>query len=244
MVGGSPRGAADEPEREERIADPQAIRALLRDAAQARSLCSVRPVGRPENYLGRMLGFDEARGTLSLEPPKAPYIERALAPGNEAQVDIKDGERRATFQSAVMSAGGGQSALVLALPDALVKPRRRESFRITVPPDVTVSLTLQPGGREHQLQNLSAQGVMVIVTGSLDTFEPGATFAAATFRFPDGRTFEVTLRVRHASAVRMAGQVGELRVGMAFVRTPAGFDAAVGHLVDTIARTAPRPAGA
>jgi c-di-GMP-binding flagellar brake protein YcgR len=246
---GSPRGSAQAPDRDDRIEDPQQIRDLLRDAAQARALCSVRPVGRPENYLARIIAFDESADALALEPPKAPYIERALAPGSSALIDVKDTERRSSFESRVLRIGpdAGETRLLLALPPAVVRPRRRESVRVPVPESVRLSLTLDaqtPGWRDLPVQNLSTSGLLVLLTGPLERFEPGASFDRVTMRLPNDRTFELALRVRHASAVRMAGQLAQLRVGMQFLRPPSGFEAAVAKLVEELASAAdPRRGG-
>jgi hypothetical protein len=242
-MAGSLPGAADDDR--ERIDDPAEVRRLLSAASASRSLCSVRPAGRPENYLGRLIGFEPASGRLSLEPPRAPYIERALAVGSDALIDVKGGERSVSFEAPVLQldASPGSGALVLGLPSVLLMPRRREAFRISVPADLPVLLTLdEPGGWfDLQIQNLSTDGAAVSVTGPRERFEAGTLFEHARLKLPDNPPYELSLRVRHTSAVRMSGTIGELKVGVAFVRTPKGFDTAVAKLIATIARM-PGPA--
>jgi c-di-GMP-binding flagellar brake protein YcgR len=238
---GPSRRAGSDPDSQERLDEPLEIHALLRSAANSRAMCSVRALAGRENYLSRLIGFDESAGTISLEPPKAVYIERALHPGSSALVEIKDSPVRASFESRVVGLGtsGGLPALVFATPTTATRHRRRESFRVGIPPELPVLLTIdatQPLWCELRITNLSADGVMVAATGSLDSFDTGTTFEQASLKLPDGRSFDLAVQVRHASALRIAGQVGELHVGLRFLRRPPGFDAAVAKLIDSIVR--------
>jgi c-di-GMP-binding flagellar brake protein YcgR len=233
------------PEEDERVTEPQAISRLLHEAAQAGVTCSIRVSSRADQHLAKMLAFDEQNETLAFEPPRAPYLERAMAPGIGANVDIKDGGRRGTFDTRVVGIvrRNGGTALLLARPDAVVRHLRRESFRVAVPASVALRLTIDPDdvrGRDLPVENVGPDGMMVSLAGSLDRFEPGRTFDRGSIVLPDGQSFQVALRVRHAAATRMSGPAGELKVGLRFVQPPAGLEPALSRLIDSIAKATRR----
>jgi c-di-GMP-binding flagellar brake protein YcgR len=235
-----------DPERDEHVTDTAAVTQLLRDAARARATCSIRVPTRADHHLAKFLSFDEDAATLSFEPPRAPYLERALAPGIDARVEIKDGERRGTFRSRVVGvvASGGVRALLLERPREVVRHLRREAFRVAVPSSMAVRLDVDPDEPrwcDLQVENLSPDGAMVTLIGPLERFEPASAFAQARLSLPGEATFTLALRVRHAAVVRLlTATEGELRVGVKFLQPPAGFDKAVTRLIETIARSTTR----
>jgi c-di-GMP-binding flagellar brake protein YcgR len=232
-----------DPERDEHVTDAATVAQLLHDAARARATCSIRVPTRADQHLARILSFDEETATLAFEPPRAPYLARALSPGMDARVDIKDGERRGTFRTKVVGVldSGGVRALVLERPREMVRHRRRDAFRLAVPPSMGVRLDIdrqEPRWCGLQVENLGPDGAMVSLVGPLERFEPASTFPDAVLSLPDGDAFEVALRVRHSAVMRVVSPTeGELRVGVKFLQPPAGFDKAVTRLIETIAKS-------
>jgi hypothetical protein len=242
-MGEDARPPSQDPERDEHVTDAAAVARLLHDAARAHATCSIRVPTRADHHLARILAFDEAAATLAFEPPRAPYLARALAPGLIAHVDIKDGERRGTFRTRVVGvvSAGGVRTLLLERPREVIRHLRREAFRVAVPPTMAVRLTLDETDarwRELPVDNLSPDGAMVTLTGPLDRFELASTFERSTLSLPGGESFALGLRVRHAAVVKMVTAAeSELRVGVKFLQPPVGLDKAVARLIETIAKS-------
>ncbi len=226
-----------------RVDDGAEVLALLHHSAEAHALCSVRAAGRPETYLSPLRAIVDG-GEPVLDPPRAPVIERALAPGSVAEIDLRLRDGRLTFESRVAKIGlsEGRPLLRLERPSSLVRIRKRETFRVQLPPGTSVHLTLDasdPALTGVAMHDLCVQGGSLSVTGARERFGAGKVFDAACLRLPDGSQWPLALRVVHAGVVRRHADGGETRVGVQFVQTRAGFETAVAQLVGRIARRTP-----
>jgi c-di-GMP-binding flagellar brake protein YcgR len=225
-----------------RLDDGAEVLALLRRSAEARSLCSVRAAGRPETYLSPLRAVADD-GEPVLDPPRVPVIERALAPGSVAEIDLRLRDCRVTFEARVARIGlsDGKPLLRLERPSALIRIQKRETFRVQVPAGTAIRLTLDdsdPALTGVPMQDLCVQGGSLSVTGARERFGAGKVFDHARLQLPDGSDWPVSLRVVHAGVVRRFAEGGEIRVGVQFVQTRAGFETAVAQLVGGIARGA------
>jgi hypothetical protein len=226
-----------------RVDDGAQVLALLRHSAEGHALCSVRAAGRPETYLSPLRELGEG-GEPVLDPPRAPVIERALAPGNVAAIDLRLRDDRLSFESRVAKIGlsEGRPLLRLERPSAVVRIRKRETFRVRVPRETAVNLTLDasdPALTELSMHELCVQGGSLSVTGARERIGTGRMFEAASLRLPDGSRWPLSLRVSHVGVVRRHADGGDVRLGVQFVQTRAGFESAVARLVGLIARGVP-----
>jgi c-di-GMP-binding flagellar brake protein YcgR len=226
-----------------RVDDRAEVLALLRHSAEARALCSVRAAGRPESYLSPLREVVED-GAPVLDPPRAPVIERALAPGRVAEIDLRLRDGRVSFESRVERIGlsDGRAQLRLEPPATLIRIVKRETFRVRLPSDVPAILTLDGTDRALTgvaMHDLCVQGGSLSLTGVRERFGTGRVFESASLRLPEGPEWPLALRVVHVGLVRRDVDGGEMRVGVQFVRTRAGFETAVAQLVGRIARRAP-----
>jgi hypothetical protein len=83
------------------------------------------------------------------------------------------------------------------------------------------------------------QGGSLSVTGARERIGTGRMFEAASLRLPDGSRWPLSLRVSHVGVVRRHADGGDVRLGVQFVQTRAGFESAVARLVGLIARGVP-----
>ncbi|MFZ4760059.1 MAG: flagellar regulator YcgR PilZN domain-containing protein [Burkholderiaceae bacterium] len=213
---------------------------LLRRSAAARAMCQVRAAGRPETYLSplREIGDD---GTPVLDPPRAPVIERALATGSIASIEVRLADCRVSFETRVahLAPSGSKGVLRLERPSAVVRVQKRETVRVQVPEGTPLSLTLDasdPALTDVPMHELCVQGGLVWLAGCRERLDAGKVFEQARLALPDGSRWPLTLRVVHAGVVRRQAEGGDVRVGVQFVHTQPGFETAVGQLVGTIAR--------
>jgi c-di-GMP-binding flagellar brake protein YcgR len=171
-------------------------------------------------------------------------IERALVAGSVAAIDLRLPECRVSFEARVARIGqvDGRSLLRLERPTSLIRVEKRETFRVRVPEQLALTLTLDASDATLEslpLHDLSVQGAAVTVRGARDRFWAGKVFEGARMTLPDGSEWAMALRVIHASVMRRLADGGELRVGLQFVHPPAGLESAVAKLVGRIARGQP-----
>jgi len=226
-----------------RVEDGAEVLDLLRRSLASRAMCSVRAAGRPETYLSPLREIADG-GEAVLDPPRAPVIERALAAGSLAAIDLRLPECRVSFEARVARIGqvDRRSLLHLERPTSLVRVQKRETFRVQVPEQLALTLTLDASDAalaSLPLHDLSVQGAAVTVRGSRDRFWAGKVFERAIMTLPDGSEWAMALRVVHAGVVRRLADRGELRVGLQFVHPPAGLETAVAKVVGRIARGQP-----
>jgi c-di-GMP-binding flagellar brake protein YcgR len=226
-----------------RVEDDAEVLDLLRRSMASRTMCSVRAAGRPETYLSLLREIADD-GEAVFDPPRAPVIERALVAGSVAAIDLRLPECRVSFEARVARIGqvDGRSLLRLERPTSLIRVEKRETFRVRVPEQLALTLTLDASDATLEslpLHDLSVQGAAVTVRGARDRFWAGKVFEGARMTLPDGSEWAMALRVIHASVMRRLADGGELRVGLQFVHPPAGLESAVAKLVGRIARGQP-----
>ncbi len=226
-----------------RVEDGAEVLALLRRSLASRAMCSVRAAGRLETYLSPLREIADD-GQAVLDPPRAPVIERALEAGCVAAIDLRLPECRLNFEARVVRIGqvDGRSVLRLERPTSLLRVEKRETYRVRVPEQMALTLTLDASDSALEslpLYDLSVQGAAVTVRGARERFWAGKVFEAARLRLPDGSEWAMALRVIHAGVMRRLADGGELRVGLQFVHPPAGLETAVAKVVGRIARGQP-----
>lgn len=224
----------------QRVTHPAEVIGVLNEATRSRVLCSVRAAGRPETYMSRVFALDSAASTLVFDVPRAPVIARALVPGSTAAVEITLDHMRVRFDAAVTRIGphAGTLSLFVAMPQALVRQQRRESFRIAVPATSAVRLDLNRDDvalTGLRLADLSCGGASLTLSGALDEFPVGRVYEGVRLVLDPDLQYMLDTRVRHAGALRLAGPASHLRIGLQFLNTPAGFESAIAHLIDDIA---------
>ena len=223
------------------VTNPIELRAYLRQAAGAHILCSVRGQGRADSYLSRLFAIDPSSGNLVFDTPRSPTIARTLTPGAYATVELTLAHVRIHFDAAVVAIAdyAGEPSLFLAPPEQLTRLQRRESFRIAVPARLPIRLTIdpdQPSLSNLKLENLSVGGACVTVVGSPQAFPVGKVFDASRLVLDEETAFSLSTRIRHATEIRLSGNLGDMRIGLQFLRPPPGFEPTVARLVNTIAR--------
>ena len=228
------------PDGHQQVTHPAEVIGVLNEATRSRVLCSVRAAGRPETYMSRVFALDPAANALVFDVPRAPVIARALVPGSTAAVEITLDHMRVRFDAAVTRIGphAGTLSLFVAVPQALVRRQRRESFRIAVPAASTVRLDLNRDEATLtglRLTDLSCGGASLTLAGALEDFPVGRVYDGVRLVLDPATHYTLAARVRHAGALRLAGPASHLRIGVQFLDTPAGFEPAIAHLIDDIA---------
>lgn len=223
------------------VDDSSEMLALLRESASRRALCSVRASGRPESYLTPLREVADD-GSAMIDAPRVPVLERALAPGSVASIDVRLQTVRVRFDARVDGIDGTPrhgGHLRLARPASVVRLQRRESVRVRVPDSMQVLLTLDatdPALASVPMQDLFVHGGSLSVSGVRGRLEAGRVFESARLVLPDGDERTVAVRIAHAAVLRRGMDGSDIRLGVQFVNPKDGFETAVARAVGEIAR--------
>lgn len=223
------------------VGNPREIAGYLQGVIKERVLCSLRAAGKPESFLSHLIAIDD-RGQLIFDAPRAPVIVRSLVASGKAAVEFTLSDVRIAFEAEVIRIADheGDPAVFVKTPANIYRFQRRDNYRVSVPQRRPVRLSLdmaEPALRGLRLADLSCGGASVIVKGALEHFPIGRQFEGVELLLDEeDEPLVLTVRVRHAVAIRLSGAMGDLRIGVQFVRTPAGFEPRVSRLVNEIAR--------
>ncbi|CAN5127302.1 hypothetical protein BH09PSE6_BH09PSE6_31000 [soil metagenome] len=223
------------------VGNPREIAGYLQDVIKERVLCSLRAAGKPESFLSHLISIDE-RGQLIFDAPRAPVIVRSLVASGRAAIEFTLADVRIAFEAEVIRIADhqGDPAVFVKIPASIYRFQRRDNYRVSVPQRRPVRLSLdlaEPALRGLRLADLSCGGASIILKGALEHFPVGRQFETAELVLEeDDEPLVLTVRVRHAVAIRLSGAMGDLRIGVQFVRTPPGFEPRVSRLVNEIAR--------
>jgi c-di-GMP-binding flagellar brake protein YcgR len=223
-----------------KVTNPVEIAAFMREAIEKRVLCSVRGVRSNERYLSRMIAVEPGRA-LMLDPPQSTSILQQLTEQKMIAVDLTLNHVRIMFEVPLLTVAPfqGDSTLYLVFPAEIFRFQRRESYRVVVPARRPVRLTLDSGNprlRGLRLHDLSLGGASVILKAEAEHFPMGKVFDGSVLLLDADTSFAIAARVRHATSMQFSGTLGDLRVGLQFLRTPPSFEPTVARLVNDIAR--------
>jgi c-di-GMP-binding flagellar brake protein YcgR len=223
-----------------RVTNPAEIAAFMREAIEKRVLCSVRAVRSNERFLSRVVAV-EAGKALMFDPPQSASILKQIIDQAVVAVDLTLNHVRIMYEVPLQRVADykGENTLYLVFPAEIYRFQRRESYRVLVPARRPVRLTLDsatPRLRGLRLHDLSLGGASVILKADAENFPLGKTFDGSVLMLNGETSYAIAARVRHATAMQLSGTLGDLRVGLQFLRTPPSFEPTVARLVNDIAR--------
>ncbi|MGB8223608.1 MAG: hypothetical protein WCF10_13565, partial [Polyangiales bacterium] len=188
----------DEGHTEERITDPVQAFALIKEGLKKKKRSGVLEVLDSDPQVSVVcvhLDFDARQLRL------AAVDAIGCQPGDVVRISFELGGARYTFLSSVMAAIPAelQNELLITLPRAIVKTRRRAHHRLKpTSGQVTISAPspFGTGTIETDALDLASSGVSFRVDGSHDLFPIGALIRPLTLTFGGHAAFAVSGRVR------------------------------------------------
>lgn len=182
----------------------------IEDAKQAATLVVINPDRPPKDQLvfvfsSNVFSLDEKQARMEFDLPiAAPRIAAGLV----LRGSIKLQGVILTFECEVTStrhsADGKDNALITSLPNRLYRLQRRDSFRVPVPSQTLIHLTLKQGSphlERVRVLDVSCGGVSALLLAPLDEVRVGSRFASGTLyvETTDGNSaYEVDLIVKHS----------------------------------------------
>lgn len=210
---------------------------LLQTILQRQTLVFMHVPGRPINSVTSLLAVDPDRGEILLDAAQESIINERIAAGDRVAFETSLDNIRVSFdgRSVALAAFEGRPALRMALPDAISRVQRRDSFRMDVP--VFKPATWSMAGRRLTLpvKDISSTG-LALHDNELDMdITPGAEYDGV-LSLPEIGAFAITVRVVH-HADQDAGKGRSLRrIGCCFVDLENGTRIRIQSYVNNLQR--------
>ncbi len=210
-----------------RVDHPTEQLALLRQLADTNVLVHLSAPGGA-TYTTTVWTVDGTQRRVSLAADAAHPQVRALVDAGEATAVayLESVKLQFDLQHLVLVHGTDASALQAALPNALYRFQRRESFRVRTPANAAPSATFRhPALPELVLAlrvlDVSVGGCALALPAGVPALAAGSTIAGVRVELDADARFEVTLTLQHISGGIGSAQPGQ-RLGCAFARLDGG----------------------
>lgn len=210
--------------------NPREIAFYLDQLSKRRSIITAYINEGQQFFLTSLLAFDDAAGTLFLDPSNA--RENNAVAQAARQITLVSNLDRVKMQMRLppLKAGNyqGQGVLTAPIPKQLLRLQRREFFRLEPPLATPLRCQLAAQGTdgrpmtfELSLSDISGGGLSLIASTEMAHYFPrDALFQNCRLEIPGEGVIQVNLRVR--KSFEISGHSGEhnLRIGCEFVNLP------------------------
>jgi c-di-GMP-binding flagellar brake protein YcgR len=203
---------------QERITSATKIRAILHQLKADHELLCVSIPGCQDSANTAILGIKEQRGVFYLDELNSATAHEALLDGRMLRVTCRLHGMELQFVAQLLrtDTDKGLTLYEMALPKALTRAQRRETFRLRLSPGLSVPISIPSMDGETvsgEAFDLSATGVGALLR-TRNIPSRGQVFAGVTLALPRAKPLKAKLEVRFA---RQNAAQHMLRIGARFV---------------------------
>lgn len=203
---------------EERLTSATRIGAVLEQVYEDRELLSATVPGCPDTASTAIVGFTKQRTAFYLDELSSASTHQALLKAGKLRLDCRLRGTRLHFVARLLKADtdNGLAVYEMALPSALNRVQRRESFRLRLNPGLSVQLSIPKLGGETvagEAFDLSATGIGAFLH-TRHVPACGEVLTDVSLSLPGGQPLRVNLEVRFA---RQNNGQHMMRIGARFV---------------------------
>lgn len=228
------------------LSSRQEIIFYLRLLAKQRSIVTVYINGGEDFFLSSIIAIDETKNQVILDPSSDPENNTLALAARQltllAKLDRVEMQLR--LRGVVAGMQQGQSTLVAAFPDAMLRLQRREFFRLEPPlaTPIHCKLSTHQGNDQSRtveltLSDISGGGISLI--GPLEMaidFSRDSLFQDCRLEIPGEGVIQVNLRVRKVIEISARSGEHSLRIGCEFVNLPSSRLAFIERYITRIER--------
>ena len=228
------------------VDSPSEIAYYLNLLIRKGKLLSVYIDGGARYFLTALLGLDEARGLLLLDPAsdEALNIQAKAAGKLTLTASLNRVKMQFRLPPPVEDKHQDRRALAAPLPDRLLRLQRREYFRLQTPvaAPLRCRIELTDAAAENRLvewgvADISAGGVSLMVPMTEQAAcRPDTLLENCRLEIPNDGVVLIHLRVRKVVELSTEHGLNQLRVGCKFVNVPASRLAVVERYITRIER--------
>lgn len=225
---------------------PREITYYLNLLVQKRKLLTVYIDGGQSFFLTTLLGMDEGRGLLLLDPASNETLNTQAKAARKLTLTASLNRVKMQFRlpPLVEEKQQGLRVLTAPLPSRLLRLQRRECFRLAPPVSAPLRCRIEqvdtPGKNklfECGVADISAGGLSLIVPMyEQSIYRPDTLLENCRLEIPDDGVVLVNLRVRKAVELSTEHGPHQLRVGCKFEKVAASRLAVVERYITRIER--------
>jgi len=176
------------------------------------------PTGQT-SILTTLLHSDSDKGTLIFDGTSDEALSRQITAAKTLHFEASENGVRISFKTgpATSCIFEDRPALLLPVPDEVIRVQRREAFRVATPVNNPVLCTiLTPNGEiTLPLEDLSSTGLGAADPAGEFTANVGEIFPDCTLELPEAGPIRITLRFVHLREFERSGKVHR-HLGFAF----------------------------
>ena len=225
------------------VRNQREIVSILQQLMEKRALLSVYPNGRLPSALLSIVAVSESDQTLYLDVSNDPEINSLLLSAEKSDCDtqLERIEIRFQFGALTNTQAGGGAAMRCAIPQALIRLQRRESFRLTTsivnPLYCFIPVPVGSGTKscEARVLNISVGGLALIIPEGVDV-APDMEFKNCRIELPDTPPILTTLKVRNIFRIAQPNGTEQVRAGFEFVGLKPSQDSTIQRYILRIER--------
>jgi c-di-GMP-binding flagellar brake protein YcgR len=221
------------------------IISLLRNVGARNQLVRMQPEGSGDSVVTSVLHVDEASNSVVIDCAPSRFVNERILESETVQFETVLDNIRIRF-----SATGVEScdfderpALLIALPEKLIRLQRREFYRVQTPIaapvkcsiPVTDAFTNTTLPVTVALANVSAGGIGVMDDRKLIAPEIGKSFPNCRIDIPGGPV-ALTLQLRNSQDLTLSNGKQVRRLGFMFIEPPTAVVASVQRYITKLER--------
>lgn len=228
-----------------RVHSRREIIALLKNLMQRNQALTLLINHGPDSIMTMILSVDEDNNTITIDAAKSDMLNERIVQSNYLHFEALYNNIRLTFiaKQATAAIDQVQAALIVPIPDSMVRLQRRDAFRVSLPLSKPLHCTFKvtkPDGAAAPiittLKNISVGGVgLVDETLTLDLTK-GRVYKDCKLELTDTSTITVNLEMRDSQQIKLANGKVVNRFGCSFVGLPNQSEAMIQRTITQLER--------
>lgn len=199
----------------------------------------------PDSIMTLILDIDERNNTITIDAAKSNMMNELIIASNNLHFEALYNNIRLTFvaNQAKAAINQVQAALIVPIPDSMVRLQRRNAFRVTTPitkPLRCIFKVAKPDGSSAaitaNLSNISVGGVGLIDESLELDVTKGMIYKDCKLELSETTSISVNLEMRDSQQIKLPNGKVVNRFGCSFVGLPNQTEATIQRTITQLER--------
>lgn len=228
-----------------RVHSRREIISLLNNLMQRNQALTLLINHGPDSIMTLILDIDEQNNTITIDAAKSNMMNELIVSSNQLHFEALFNNIRLTFvaNQAKAAINQVQAALIVPIPESMVRLQRRNAFRVTTPitkPLRCVFRVTKPDGTyaaiTANLSNISVGGVGLIDESLALDVTKGMIYKDCKLELSETTTISVNLEMRDSQQIKLPNGKIVNRFGCSFVGLPNQTEATIQRTITQLER--------
>ena len=199
----------------------------------------------PDSIMTLILDIDEQNNTITIDAAKSNMMNELIVASNNLHFEALYNNIRLTFvaNQAKAAINQVQAALIVPIPESMVRLQRRNAFRVTTPitkPLRCIFKVIKPDGTSAaiaaNLSNISVGGVGLIDESLALDVTKGMIYKDCKLELSETTSINVNLEMRDSQQIKLPNGKVVNRFGCSFVGLPNQTEATIQRTITQLER--------